>query len=113
MLKDQSFRKYFIRFLLSVLLLQQAFFAEQRYLKDTPQQHNNIYLRLKEEIRNKELSMVKAYQRLLIDTMNYEKNWLKVNSISKNENCVVQIFKNDTLVTWTSNLRNGQNLVPS
>jgi len=106
--KDKKLLKLFVRFLISILLLQLSFVAEQRFLKNTPQQQKDTYLRLQETIRNKELSLVKTYQQLLTDTNNYEKNWLNINDIAKQENCYIQIFKNDTLYTWTSNLINGQ-----
>jgi hypothetical protein len=112
LLKDPFFRKYFIRFLLSVLLLQLSFFAEQRYLKNTPKQYNDTYLRLKDKIKEKELLLVKTYQKLLADTLNYEKNWLTVNEMSATENLIIQVFKNDTMVTWTSNLINVQKNYP-
>lgn len=108
MFKDKKLLKLFVRFLISILLLQLSFVAEQRFLKNTPQQQQDTYLRLQETIRNKELSLVKTYQQLLTDTNNYEKNWLNINDIAKQENCYIQIFKNDTLYTWTSNLINGQ-----
>lgn len=107
-LKDKKLIKYFVQFLISVLLLQLSFLAEQRFLKNTPQQQQDTYKRLQETIRNKELSLVKTFQKLLKDTANYEKNWLNINEIAKQENCYIQIFKNDTLFTWTSNLINGQ-----
>jgi hypothetical protein len=106
--KDKKLIKYFVQFLISILLLQLSFLAEQRFLKNTPQQQQDTYKRLQETIRNKELSLVKTYQKLIKDTSNYEKNWLNINEIAKQENCFIQIFKNDTLFTWTSNLINGQ-----
>ena len=101
--KDKKILKYFVQFLISMLLLQLSFLAEQRFLKNTPKQQQDTYTRLQETIRNKELSLVKTYQKLLKDTANYEKNWLNINDIAKKENCYIQIFKNDTLFTWTSN----------
>ena len=72
MFKDKKLLKYFVQFLISVLLLQLSFLAEQRFLKNTPQQQQDTYVRLQETIRNKELSLVKSYQKLLKDTANYD-----------------------------------------
>ena len=96
MFKDKKLLKYFVQFLISMLLLQLSFLAEQRFLKNTPQQQKDTYIRLQETIRNKELSLVKTYQKLLKDSINYEKSWLNINDIAKQENCYIQIFKNDT-----------------
>lgn len=108
MLKDIKLRKHIIRFFISIVLMQLSFLAEQRYLKNTPKQQFDNYQRVQEIIRNKELLFVKTYQQLLIDTINNEKNWLDINAIAKQENCIIQVFKNDTLITWTSNLINAQ-----
>ncbi len=108
MLKNKKLNKYFVRFLISILLLQLSFVAEQRFLKNTPQQQQDTYTKLQENIRNKELTFVKIYQQILIDTNNFDKNWLNINDIAKQENCFIQIFKNDILNTWTGNLINSQ-----
>ncbi len=105
---NPKLKKYFIQFLISIVLVQLAFVAEQRYLKNTPQQIEITYKRLQEFIKYKELDLVNIYRSVLADTANYDKNWLSVNEIAKRENCLVQIFKNDTLLTWTSNLINAQ-----
>lgn len=73
MFKDYKLRKFFVRFLLSILLLQISVLVEQRYLKNTPQQQQDTYQKLQDIIRNKELSFVKLYQQLLVDTTNFEK----------------------------------------
>ncbi len=108
MLKDYKLRKNFIQFLISIVLLQLSFLAEQRYLKNTPQQQQDTYQQLQQIIRGKELTCVRTFQQLLLDTTNYEKNWLNVNSLAQKENCIIQLFKNDTLISWTSNIINAQ-----
>ena len=94
MFKDKNFRKYFVRFFISILLLQLSFLAEQRYLKNTPQQQQNSYNKLQEIIRNKELSFVRIYQQLIADSANFDKNWINVNAIAEKENTIIQVFKN-------------------
>ena len=106
MFKNYKFRTLFIRFLISILLLQISFIAEQRYLKNTPQQQLDSYIKLQEIIKNKELGLVNAYQNLVRDTVNFERNWLDINAVAVKQNCIIQIVKNDTLICWTSNLIN-------
>lgn len=88
--------------------MQLAFVAEQRYLKNTPQQLENTYQQLQEFIKYKELDLVNAYTNLIKDSSSFDKNWLSINDIAQRENCLIQIFKKDTLITWTSNLINAQ-----
>ena len=73
-------------------------------------QNNNIELQTQKAyqetqriVNEKELSFVKITTKLIPDSAKLQRNWSSIIEIAHTENSIINIFKNDSLIVWSSN----------
>ena len=103
--------KYFLFLLIGLSGLSVSLLVEQRYIENTDVQIEDKYKTAESIIHDKELQFVEVFQNQLRDTTNLRKKWVDLIDINNKNQIIIDIFKNDTLQLWTSNIINVKRLL--
>jgi signal transduction histidine kinase len=108
--KAISTSQYTIMLCTTLLLLAGFAWLEQRYHSNTEAQLQQAYIDAQQVVIDKELACIGMMQNYFGDTQNLQRNWSSIIELSETQNIIVTILKNDTLLLWTSNALNGEEL---
>jgi hypothetical protein len=82
---------------------------EHKEFGDTGQQLEKAYAETQHIIHAKEIACVKITNSLIPDSVHLQRNWSNIIDIANDENISIQVYRNDTLLVWTSNEFNPRN----
>jgi signal transduction histidine kinase len=97
----------------SLLMLACFVWFEQRLSSNADQQLNQAYANAQQIIIDKELACIEMVQGVLADTVNLQRNWSSIIDLTERKNVLLTIYKNDTLLIWTSNVLNNDDTYKS
>ncbi len=103
--------KYLFYLLIDLSGLCVSLLLEQRYIENTEVQIEDKYKTAESAIHDKELQFVDVFQNQLRDTSNLRKKWVDLIDINNKNQIIIDVFKNDTLQLWTSNIINVKRLL--
>jgi hypothetical protein len=90
------------------MMLAGLVWFEQRLSSNASQQLELAYKNAQQIIIDKELVCIDLVQGLLTDTNNLQRNWSSIIELAEQKNVILTIYKNDTLLIWTSNVLNSE-----
>lgn len=104
--------KYFLWLLASLGILVLLLLLEVAILHNTTQQTKNSYEQTQSIFHSKEVRGQQLISGFIRDTNNLQHNWVDYIELSKRENFIIHIFKNDSLIIWTDNSINSKKYLP-
>ncbi|MFI5221154.1 MAG: ATP-binding protein [Bacteroidia bacterium] len=101
-MKDLFKNLWFLLFA-GVLVFSTLIRLEQRQVTDDKKQLAIAYAGIQQIINDKEIAFVKMNGYLLADTSRLQRNWNNIIEFAEKENIIVHVYRNDTLLIWSSN----------
>lgn len=77
---------------------------EQRQNRNIERQLAEAYHQAQQVILDKEVNCITILQNQFADTSNLQRNWSSVIEIAERENIILHVYRNDSLLIWSSNI---------
>jgi two-component system, NtrC family, nitrogen regulation sensor histidine kinase NtrY len=98
-----SIKQLFILLATLLVLLVVAGVYEHKFVQSANPLSPEVYDNIQEEVNQIEFEAVKILGNELTDTSSWAKNWNDIKDVSISSGFAIYIYRNDTLMQWTSN----------
>lgn len=98
-----QFKHYWLLLTAGLLAFSLLVWLEHKQNSNVEFQTQKAYSETQRIINEKELTFVKITNKLIPDSSKLQRNWTSIIEIAHDENIIIQVYKNDTIIVWSSN----------
>lgn len=98
-----QFKHYWLILITGLILFSLLVWLEHKQNSNADLQLHKAYSESQRIINDKELSFVKITTKLIPDSTKLQRNWSSIIDIARAENIIIHVYRNDTLILWSSN----------
>lgn len=96
-------KHYWLLLIAGLIAFTGLVWLEHKQNSNTDLHLKKAYAETQRIINEKELSFVKITTKLIPDSSKLQRNWSSIIETANDENIIIQVYKNDSLIVWSSN----------
>jgi len=96
-------KHYWLLLFAGLIIFSVLVWLEHKQNSNIELQTQKAYKETQRIINEKELTFVKITTKLIPDSLTLQRNWSSIIETAHDENIIIQVYKNDTLLVWSSN----------
>ena len=96
-------KHYWLLLIAGLIVFSGLVWLEHKQNSNVELQSQKAYSETQRIINEKELSFVKITTKLIPDSSKLQRNWSSIIETVQDENIIINVFKNDSLIVWSSN----------